>query len=109
LGKAAGEGERRLTTGTRANKPPACELCGRAKPLTFHHVIPKAMHGKPRFQKRHTKEEMRTRGLYICRLCHNGLHDLLTERELGENFTSKELLLEHPAVAKHVAWVKKQK
>jgi len=87
----------------------ACELCGRDKPLTFHHLIPKAMHGKKRFQKRHTKDEMRTRGLNLCRLCHNGLHDLLTERELAEQFNSRELLLEHAGVAKHVAWVKKQK
>lgn len=87
----------------------ACELCGRDKPLTFHHLIPKAMHGKKRFQKRHTKDELRTRGLNLCRLCHNGLHDLLTERELAEQFNSRELLLEHAGVAKHVAWVKKQK
>ncbi len=86
-----------------------CELCGRDKPLTFHHLIPKAMHGKKRFQKRHTKQELHTRGLNICRLCHNGLHDLLTERELAEQFNSRELLLEHPGVAKHVAWKRKKK
>jgi hypothetical protein len=88
---------------------PRCALCGRAKPLTFHHLIPKAMHGKKRFQKRHTKADMRTRGIDICRLCHNGIHDLLTERELAENFATTEALLENPAVARHVAWVKKQK
>jgi hypothetical protein len=88
---------------------PVCELCGRDKPLTFHHLIPKAMHGKKRFQKRHTKDEMRKLGLNVCRLCHNGLHDLLTERELAEQYNSRELLLEHAGVAKHVAWVRKQK
>jgi hypothetical protein len=86
-----------------------CELCGRAGPLTFHHLIPKAMHAKPRFLKRHTKEELRMRGLYVCRLCHNGIHDLLSERELAEKFATKEALLAHPAIAKHVAWVTKQK
>ncbi len=86
-----------------------CELCGRAKPLTFHHLIPKAVHGKKRFQKRHTKQELRTLGIDICRLCHNGIHDLLSERELAENFTTKESLLAHPGIAKHIAWVKKRK
>jgi hypothetical protein len=86
-----------------------CELCGREKPLTFHHLIPKAMHGKKRFQKRHTKAELRGSGIEICRLCHSGIHDLISERELAEKFTTKAALLEHPAVAKHVAWVTKQK
>jgi hypothetical protein len=67
------------------------------------------MHGKRRFQKRHTKTELRTSGIYVCRLCHNGIHDLISERELAENFRTKAALLEHPALARHVAWVKKQK
>lgn len=86
-----------------------CELCGRAKPLTFHHLIPKAVHGRKRFQKRHTKQELRSRGIYICRLCHSGIHDLISEKELAEHFTTTMALLEHPAIAKHIAWVKKQK
>lgn len=86
-----------------------CELCGREKPLTFHHLIPKAVHGKKRFAKRYSKQEMQARGINVCRLCHNGIHDLISEKELAENFTTKEALLEHPAIAKHVAWVKKQK
>lgn len=88
---------------------PRCELCGREKPLTFHHLIPKAVHGKKRYRKRYTKEQMREHGIYICRLCHNGIHDLIDEKQLADNFTTKDALLAHPAIAKHVAWVKKQK
>lgn len=86
-----------------------CELCGREKPLSFHHLIPKAVHGRKRFQRKHTKPEMRSRGIMICSLCHSGIHDLLSEKELAENFTTREALLQHPGIAKHVAWVKKQK
>ena len=86
-----------------------CALCGREKPLTFHHLIPRKLHGKPRFKKRHSKEELRSRGIDICRLCHDGLHALLTERELGETYHTLDLLREHAGVAKHVAWVRKQK
>ncbi len=86
-----------------------CELCHREKPLTFHHLIPRSMHRKPRFQKRYDKREMRSRGMNICRLCHNGIHDLLTEKDLGDNYSTKEELLAHPGVARHVAWVRKQK
>lgn len=67
------------------------------------------MHGKPRFKKRHTKVELRTNGLMLCRLCHNGIHDLISERELAEQFMTKELLLAHPPLQKHLGWVKKQK
>lgn len=86
-----------------------CELCGRDKPLTFHHLIPRSMHRKTRFQKRYDKEFMRTAGLMICHLCHNGIHDLISERELAEQFPTKEALLAHPPLVKHLGWVRKQK
>ena len=86
-----------------------CELCGRVKPLTFHHLIPKAVHGRKRYQKRHSKQELRTRGIHVCRLCHNGIHDLISERELADRFTTTESLLEHPALMRHIAWARKQK
>jgi hypothetical protein len=86
-----------------------CELCGRDKPLTFHHLIPKSMHRKPRFQKRYDKDFLRSEGLMICGLCHTGIHDLISARELAEIFPSKDALLAHPPLVKHIGWVKKQK
>jgi hypothetical protein len=86
-----------------------CELCDREKPLTFHHLIPKAVHRRNRYQKRYTKDDLRSRGISVCRLCHAGIHDLLSEKELAESYTTKELLLAHAALARHIAWVKKQK
>lgn len=67
------------------------------------------MHGKTRFQNQYTKEEMHTRGLMLCQLCHNGVHDLIERKELAAEFNTKETLLAHERLAKHVAWVKKQK
>ena len=87
----------------------SCELCGRERPLTFHHLIPKAMHGKKRFLRRHTKQEMKSRGLMICRLCHDGIHALFEERELAEQYATKDALLQHPGLVRHVVWVRKQK
>lgn len=88
-----------------------CELCTvEGKDLTFHHLIPKALHGKKKFRSRYTIEEMRTRGLYICKKCHSGIHDLIPrEKDLGESYNTKELLLAHEGVAKHVAWASKQR
>lgn len=88
----------------------ACEFCGREKPLTFHHLIPRAVHGKKRFIDRFGKDEMRKRGLMLCKLCHKGIHALIPEEKtLAESFNTKDLLLANAALAKHVAWARKQK
>jgi hypothetical protein len=87
-----------------------CELCGRDKPLTEHHLLPRAIHRRKRFVERYGKQELRSRKLMICRLCHNGIHDLIPdEKELAEQYHTKELLLGHEGIRRHVAWVRKQK
>ena len=93
----------------RARPPDCCELCGRDKPLTFHHLIPRKVHGRRRFLRRYSKHEMKARGLHLCRPCHSGIHDLIDETELGERYNTKEDLLKHEGVARHVAWVARQK
>ena len=91
-------------------RPDRCELCGRDKPLTFHHLIPRKNHRKARFRRRFEKDEMRHRGLYLCRPCHSGIHDLIPdEAELGERYNTRDQLLAHEGIARHVAWVVKQK
>ncbi len=99
---------------TRAPKPPAseprCELCGRQKPLTKHHLIPRGVHRKKRFQARFGKQEMHRRSLMICKQCHAGIHDLIPdEKELADKYHTRELLLANEAIRRHVAWVRKQK
>jgi hypothetical protein len=88
----------------------ACALCGRIERLTFHHLIPVAVHRKKRYLLRFGKEEMRTRGLMICQLCHSGIHDLFPdEKELADSYNTREALAAEPRMAKHISWVKKQK
>ena len=88
-----------------------CELCGRPdQALTFHHLIPRHCHRKKRFRSRFSLQEMRSRGLWICRPCHGGIHDMIPdEKDLGWNYHTRDLLLAHEGVRKHVDWVKKQK
>lgn len=91
-------------------RPRLCELCGRDKPLTEHHLLPRAVHRRKRFVAKYGKTELKGRKLLICRLCHNGIHDLIpNEKTLAEEFNTKELLLAHEGIQKHVAWVRKQK
>lgn len=86
--------------------PAHCELCGRfGVPLTRHHLIPRTLHGKKRFRKRYSREEMATSILWLCRPCHSHIHHLFDERTLAEQYASREALLAHPDVRAFVAWL----
>ena len=45
----------------------------------------------------------------VCTLCHSGIHDIYDEKELAENFNTKELLMADERIKKHVEWSRKQK
>lgn len=85
-----------------------CALCGRVTSLTFHHLIPKKMHRRPRFRKRHDRSEL-NRGIDVCARCHRGLHRLHDEMTLASRLNTLDALRDDEAVAKHVAWVARQK
>lgn len=85
-----------------------CELCGREQPLTFHHLIPRKMHRRPRFRKRYSREQL-NRGVLLCRLCHRAVHRLYDEMELAQRLNSLTALRADPAVARHLAWAARQK
>ncbi len=84
-----------------------CELCARHTALTFHHLIPRKLHRRPRFQKDFSAEQLNA-GLRICYACHRGIHRLYDEMTLAQRLNSRAALLADPAVAKHVAWVARQ-
>jgi len=104
-------GESEEAGSRQERKTGACELCGRpGKSLTFHHLIPRHCHRKRRFRNRFSIEEIRNTGLWLCRPCHAGIHDIIPdEKTLGWSYHTRELLLAHEGVRKHVDWVKKQK
>lgn len=85
-----------------------CELCNRAIPLTFHHLIPRKMHRRPRFKKAYTRDEL-NQGIWVCQACHRGIHKLFDEMTLARDFNTLDKLLADPAVQKHIAWVGKQR
>jgi hypothetical protein len=101
---------RKASSRAEASRQALCELCGRAVPLSKHHLIPRAVHGKKRLIAKFGKNEMRKRGLMLCKACHHGIHDLIPdERELAQHYHTKEILLTNEQLVKHIAWVKKQK
>jgi len=86
-------------------QPDACELCGRAVPLTRHHLIPKSLHGKPAVQKRYGKTERITATLWVCRACHNQIHKIFSEKELALTYNSREALLADERIRAFVDWL----
>lgn len=92
--------------------PPAdgrCELCSRALPLTFHHLIPREVHDRRWFRERYALAEMRSRGAWICRPCHSFIHAHFDEPTLGRELNTVEALKAEPRVARHLAWAARQR
>jgi len=85
-----------------------CPLCQRQTRLTFHHLIPKKMHRRKRFQKGYSQEQLNA-GVELCTRCHKGIHRLHDEMTLGSELNTLQALQSDPAVHKHVQWVAKQK
>jgi len=83
-------------------------LCQRTVALTFHHLIPKKLHKRKRFAKQYSREELNA-GVMLCQRCHKGLHKLYTETELGTHFNTEQKIRDDEAIARHVAWVARQK
>lgn len=88
-------------------QPDVCELCRRpVAKLTRHHLIPKRLHRKKRFQKLFTREELITRTLWVCRPCHNAIHRVASETELGLHYNTREKLLANDELRAFVTWLK---
>lgn len=86
-----------------------CELCGREVALTDHHLIPRMLHRRKRYQNNCSRAELTLGTIALCRLCHRGIHTLYDEVTLAEQFNSLAKLKADPAIAKHCSWVAKQK
>jgi hypothetical protein len=76
----------------------------------FHHLICRTVHRNKYFKKRFSKDEMKGRGLWLCRLCHKGVHQIFPdEKELSRSYNTKELLLAHEKIRQHIKWARKQR
>ena len=86
----------------------SCELCTRDIPLTFHHLIPKSVHGK--YVSRASlpsglpadatpaKDFLSRYGIMVCSACHAVVHRLAPNAVLAERFNSLASLKEAPEV-----------
>lgn len=92
-----------------ANKPTTCPICNREITLTFHHYIPRTLHDNKWFKKNFPKEQLQSNGVFVCRLCHDAIHNFWDEKTLGKEYNSFEKLMATEQMQKHAKWAIKQK
>ena len=85
-----------------------CPTCGRTLQLTFHHLIPRKVHRRPRFRKGYSRDQL-AEGVYLCRDCHDVIHRSYSEMELARERASLELLLADPSLARQFDWLSRQR
>ncbi len=66
------------------------------------------MHRRRHF-KRHYSRELLARGVYVCRDCHDGIHDRFDEMLLAKRYNTPEALLADEALQRHFRWVARQR
>lgn len=94
-----------FTPSLTASRPPGCEICGREHlPLTYHHLIPRQVHGKAVKRGWHKEWEL-NKVCWTCRACHSCIHKCATNEELAKDYYDVELLLERADIQKFAAWV----
>jgi len=76
--------------------------------LTFHHLIPRKLHRRSHFRRHYDKEAL-NRGIHICLDCHRAIHRRYDEMTLGRSLNTLEALQADPDLARHFAWVARQR
>jgi 5-methylcytosine-specific restriction endonuclease McrA len=86
-------------------KPAACELCARDwVPLTYHHLVPRAVHAKARARGWHPAWRLDAVA-WLCRACHDFVHRAASNEELAQRWWSVERLRQRDDVQAWVRWV----
>ncbi|KAK2628988.1 hypothetical protein QTJ16_002091 [Diplocarpon rosae] len=84
-----------------------CEICERSWiPLTYHHLIPKAVHAKVLRRGLHTEDQLENVA-WLCRACHSYVHRVAGGEELAKDFFTVERLLQREDVQRFAEWVGK--
>ncbi|EYE99415.1 HNH endonuclease [Aspergillus ruber CBS 135680] len=83
----------------------ACEICERDWiPLSYHHLIPRAVHEKVRKRGWH-EEWMLNSVAWLCRACHSFVHRMAGNEELAREWYTVERILEREDVQDWARWV----
>ena len=97
-----------ITFATRRSVVGPCPFCQRPQPLTFHHLIPRKLHRRRRYQRNFSRESLR-RGIYTCRDCHDAIHRTYDEQQLAAAYASPAAIDSDPVLRRHFTWLSRQR
>lgn len=85
----------------------ACEICERDwVPITYHHLIPKAVHTKVMKRGWHNEAQLNSVA-WLCRACHSFVHRMASNEELAKDWFTVDRILQREDVQKFADWVSK--
>lgn len=83
-----------------------CICCGRAiTEISKHHLIPRSRHHNKKVKRDFARTKLQ-QTISICRACHEQIHTIFSEKELGRHYNQIDNMLSHPAMVKFAAWIK---
>ncbi len=86
-------------------RPSACEICDRDWiTLTYHHLIPRAVHAKVRKRGWHPEHKLNDVA-WLCRACHSFVHRVAGNEELAREWFTVERLVGREDVRRFAGWV----
>lgn len=84
-----------------------CEMCERDQlPLTYHHLIPRAVHAKA-VKRGWAKEWELQKVAWLCRACHSFVHRMASNEELAKEWHDMDDIMEREDVQAWAQWVRK--
>ncbi|KAG5209825.1 hypothetical protein GTR04_5516 [Trichophyton interdigitale] len=87
-----------------ATRTSACEICERDWiPLTYHHLIPKAIHSKALKRGWHEERDL-NQVAWLCRACHSYVHRMASNEELAREWYTVEAILEREDTQEWAKW-----
>ncbi|KAJ3431750.1 hypothetical protein M0812_20671 [Anaeramoeba flamelloides] len=94
--------------------PKICQLCGDCRRTSLHHLIPKLIIKREKKRSRKSKKYQERRNftevhlVRLCKWCHSKLHKCFTHKELSEQYSTVELICEHPQMITYLKWKRKK-
>ena len=85
-----------------------CEICQRAVPLTYHHLIPRSTHTRVLKRGWHAAEMLGSVA-WLCRPCHTAVHSVASNEELAREYYTVERLMARPDIQRWATYAAKQR
>jgi hypothetical protein len=94
--------------GWKSTRTTECEICTRAVPLTYHHLIPRSTHTKVLKRKWHPETRLNSVA-WLCRQCHTAVHKTARNEDLAREYYTVELLMQVKSLQRWAAWASRQR